>query len=139
MTLYSRLFASGCLVLGFACASPNKSAPAVATAPKPAPSAAPAPHKAGAPAVKNSKAAPAAEAKAAAAPSGGGEGLEKKCTLNDDHRTIVVVPKDSGCEVHYVKNGAASVVANSANGSSYCDGVQEKMAKNLEGSGFACR
>ncbi len=135
MPLSSRIFVLGFLGLAFACANPQKSATPVAATP--APSASPAAHKAGAAPAKNAKGPPAAAKASAAAPSG--DGLEKKCTLNDDHRTIVVVPKDSGCEVHYVKNGAASVVANSVNGTTYCDGVQTKMAKNLEDAGFACR
>lgn len=124
MPSFSRILALGLFGLAFACASPQKSATPAAATPAPSPSASPA-------AVK------AAAGKTAVAPSG--DGLEKKCTLNDDHRTIVVVPKDSGCEVHYVKNGSSSVVASSVNGTSYCDGVQTKMAQNLEGAGFGCR
>ena len=66
-----------------------------------------------------------------------GSGVQ--CTLGTDVRTIVVRKKDiTGCEVSYTKFGKEKTVAEAGFDWKYCEGVQQKIRKNLESSNFKC-
>jgi outer membrane lipoprotein-sorting protein len=98
------------------------------------------------------KAAEAKEAKTAAASAAQGEAVKAKakakeaaaaagdvkCKNGTDERTLTVSKTESGCELTYVKFGTSSVLASSANGSTHCEQVLERVKKNLEAASFSC-
>jgi len=67
------------------------------------------------------------------------------CKNGSDERAIQVVKaaekSASGriCEVVYAKFSKSDVVAGSTNSHAYCEGVQNKIRKNLEAAGFTCK
>ena len=64
--------------------------------------------------------------------------MEMVCKNENDERTLILVPRDSGCELHYHKFGRNEVKATSLVGQRYCEEVRVQMRKNLETAGFTC-
>ena len=65
--------------------------------------------------------------------------MEMNCKLEKDERTLILVPKDAGCELHYQKFGRGEVMASSQIGQRHCEEVRNRMQKNLETAGFTCK
>jgi hypothetical protein len=61
------------------------------------------------------------------------------CTSGQDTRTLELKAQGDGCALDYTKAGETKTLATAASDKSYCEGVQEKVIKNLEGAGFACQ
>ena len=61
------------------------------------------------------------------------------CTHGSDSRSIEIKSPGAGCELMYTKNGDAKSIATAKNGTTYCAGVSEKLAKNLSAAGFSCK
>jgi hypothetical protein len=67
------------------------------------------------------------------------ESMEMKCKLATDERTLVIVPKGSGCELHYQKFGKNEIKASSVAGQTHCEKIRGRMKKHLESAGFKCQ
>jgi hypothetical protein len=67
------------------------------------------------------------------------ESMEMKCKLATDERTLIIVPKELGCELHYQKFGKNEIKASSTSGQMHCEKVRSRMKKNLESAGFKCQ
>lgn len=67
------------------------------------------------------------------------QALEMKCKSGSDERTLIVVPKGHGCELHYLKFGKSEISATSVNGQALCEKVRHGMRRNLEAAGFKCQ
>lgn len=61
------------------------------------------------------------------------------CEQGGDKRTVVVEPKEAGCEVHYSKFGNSEMVASAVHTRAFCDEVKEKIRANLEAGQFTCK
>ena len=61
-----------------------------------------------------------------------------QCRLNEDQRTIALMPKGDGCEVIYTKMGQAKMIASDAKGTKHCDDVVTKIEKHLTDAGYTC-
>ncbi|MEK6627321.1 MAG: hypothetical protein AABY53_01745 [Bdellovibrionota bacterium] len=80
------------------------------------------------------------EAKTMSAPTtGANTSGAMTCTNGSDVRRLDITNVDAGCELMYTKHGEAKSVATAKNESSYCDGVSQKIAKNLSAAGFNCK
>ncbi len=71
--------------------------------------------------------------------SGSSSGLEMRCKSGKDERTLIVLPKGAGCELHYQKFGQSKVVATAQSEQKHCEDVRGKMQQNLEKVGFTCK
>jgi hypothetical protein len=68
-------------------------------------------------------------------------GKEMRCALGKDERIVMLEPNPPGCEVYYTKGGSPDpkVIAASKKSTSYCEGVFERVRKNLTSGGFTCK
>jgi hypothetical protein len=65
--------------------------------------------------------------------------LEVVCEQGTDRRTVIVLPKETGCEVHYSKFGHSERVATAVHEAAFCDRVQDNIRDNLEEGRFSCK
>ena len=62
------------------------------------------------------------------------------CSSSNDVRTIVNQKSDTGgCEVVYTKFGESKVIATAQKDIEYCNGVVDRVRKNLEAANFICK
>lgn len=61
------------------------------------------------------------------------------CTSGSVSRGIDLNTTGAGCELMYTKNGEAKSIATAKNGTTYCEGVKDKLVKNLTAAGFSCK
>jgi hypothetical protein len=66
---------------------------------------------------------------------------EIRCVLANDERILMLEPNPPGCEVYYTLSVKPDpkIVATSKKGMKFCEGVLEKMQKNLVAAGFVCK
>lgn len=60
------------------------------------------------------------------------------CSVEGDKRYIEVRKKGEGCETIYFKFDKEDVVATAANGLDHCEGIRDRIQKNLTAAGFSC-